>query len=141
MKTYIAKEGEVGGAWLLFDAADKPLGRLAVRVANDLRGRTRPQYTPHVDTGDFVVVVNAGKVKLTGRKEEQKEYQRFTGYRDGLKRFSAAEVRAKHPERMIELAVSRMLPKNRLNRKVLRRLKVYAGDEHPHAAQKPLKVE
>ena len=106
-----------------------------------LRGRDKPTFTPHIDTGLFVVVVNAEKVKLTGRKEEQKIYQRYSGYRGGLKETKAAEMRARHPDRMISLAVKGMLPKNNLSRQMFRRLKVYAGDTHPHEAQNPTRVD
>ncbi|MFC1453293.1 50S ribosomal protein L13 [Verrucomicrobiota bacterium] len=141
MKTTIPREVDLDRAWHLVDAADKPLGRLAARIAVILRGKNKPTFTPHVDTGAFVVVVNAEKVKLTGRKEEQKVYRRYTGYRGGLKEDKASTVREKHPESMIKLAVKRMLPKNNLSRKMFGRLKVYAGGEHPHAAQNPRKME
>ncbi len=137
MKTTIPNASQIQRRWLLLDAADRPLGRLAVKAAGLLRGRGKAIYTPHVDTGDFVVVINAARVKLTGKKESQKIYQRFSGYRGGLKEQTAAEVRSKHPERMIELAVKGMLPKNALNRNAFSRLKVYAGAEHPHTAQRP----
>ncbi len=123
--------------WFLVDAKDVVLGRLAVVVANKLRAKDTPQFDPSVDAGAFVIVVNAAQVKLTGKKEEQKEYQRYSGYRDGLKRFSAAEMRAAHPERMIMEAVWGMLPKNNIARKMMTRVKVFAGAEHTHAAQKP----
>ena len=123
--------------WFLVDAKDQVLGRLAVVVANKLRAKDSPSFDPSVDAGAFVVVVNAAQVKLTGKKEEQKEYQRYSGYRDGLKRFSAATMRAKHPDRMIKEAVWGMLPKNTIARKMMTRLKVFAGAEHTHAAQKP----
>lgn len=137
MKTTIPNVSQIQRRWLVLDAADRPLGRLAVQAANLLRGRGKAVYTPHVDTGDFVVVINAARVRLTGKKERQKIYQRFSGYRGGLKEETAAEVRGKHPERMIEQAVKGMLPKNTLNRKIFSRLKVYAGAEHPHVAQRP----
>lgn len=123
--------------WFLIDAKDVVLGRLAVVIANKLRAKDTPQFDPSVDAGAFVIVVNAAQVKLTGKKEEQKEYQRYSGYRDGLKRFSAAEMRAAHPERMIMEAVWGMLPKNNIARKMMTRVKVFAGAEHTHAAQKP----
>lgn len=125
----------------MVDATDKSLGRLAVAVAVILRGKDKPTFSPQVDTGDFVVVVNAGKVKLTGRKEEQKLYSRYSGFRGGLKQVPASVVRERHPERMILNAVRGMLPKNRLARSMFKRLKVYGGDEHPHAAQSPRKIE
>ncbi len=137
MKTTIPSASQIQRRWLVLDAKDRPLGRLAVQAANLLRGRGKAMYTPHVDTGDFVVIVNAARVRLTGKKESQKIYQRFSGYRGGLKEQTAAEVRSKHPERMVEQAVKGMLPKNALNRNAFRRLKVYAGEEHPHEAQKP----
>ncbi len=137
MKTTLPKASQVQRRWLVLDAADRPLGRLAVEAANLLRGRGKPLYTPHIDTGDFVVVVNAAKVRLTGKKETQKTYQRFSGYRGGLKTMTAAEVRQRHPERLILSAVKGMLPKNTLNRLLFSRLKVYAGAEHPHKAQRP----
>ncbi len=137
MKTYIPERMEKNRAWVVIDAADRPLGRLAVEVANALRGKNKPVYTPHVDTGDGVIVINAAKVKLTGRKEQLKVYQRYSGYRGGLKETTAAEMRAKHPDRMIKLAVKGMMPKNTLCRNAFKRLKVYADASHPHAAQKP----
>jgi large subunit ribosomal protein L13 len=137
MKTFLPREAAVERKWVLMDAEGQSLGRLAVRIANVLRGKHKPIFTPAVDTGDFVVVVNAEKVKLTGKKEEQKIYHRYSGYRGGLKETPAAQVRATHPDWLITLAVRRMLPKNHLSRNVLTRLKVYAGTEHPHAAQKP----
>jgi len=135
--TYLAKPGEITGRCLLFDAAGVPLGRLAVAIANALRGKDRPTYTPHTDTGAFVIVVNAAQVKLTGGKEEGKEYQSFSGYRSGLKRVVAAEVRRRSPERLVRDAVWGMMPKGRLGREQFRHLRVYAGAEHPHAAQLP----
>ena len=126
---------------MLVDATDKPLGRLAVGIANALRGKNRPTFSPSVDTGDFVVVVNAEKVKLTGKKEEQKIYHRYSGYRGGLKEFPASVVRERHPDRLVKLAVRGMLPRNKMAKRILGRLKVYAGDEHPHEAQNPTKVE
>jgi len=142
MKSYIAKNPAAADrSWYVVDAENKPLGRLAVGVTAILRGRNKPTFTPHVDTGDFVVVINADKVKLTGRKENQKLYQRFSGYRSGLKKVSASVVRERHPERMILQAVKGMLPKNNLSRRMFSRLKVYAGAEHPHAAQSPISIE
>lgn len=141
MKTFLPKENDLIRAWFVIDATEMPLGRLAVRVANLLRGKDKVTFTPAIDVGDFVVVVNAEKVKLGGRKETQKIYQRFTGFRDGLRKVDAATMRTKHPDRIIKLAVQRMLPKNNLSRGVFRRLKVYRGEQHPHAAQKPLAVK
>ncbi len=137
MKTTLPKVSELDPKWVVVDAEGKILGRLAVEVARILRGKNKPTYTPHLDTGDHVVVINAKKVVLSGRKEEGKIYQRYSGYRGGLKEFTAAQIRATHPERMIESAVRGMLPKNRLGRQIYTKLKVYAGSEHPHAAQKP----
>lgn len=141
MKTFLPKDPGQNRDWVLVDAQDKPLGRLAVKIADILRGKNKAIFTPQVDTGDFVVVINADKIKLTGRKEEQKLYQRYSGFRGGLKKIKASVVRERHPERMIETAVRGMLPKNNLSRKSFGRLKVYAGDKHPHAAQGPRKVE
>ena len=141
MRSYIAKDPGDDRPWQLVDADGKPLGRLAVEIANILRGKHRPTFTPHVDTGDFVVVINAEKVKLTGRKEEQKIYQRYSGHRGGLKEIQASEMRERHPDRLVKLAVKGMLPKNNLSRKMISRLKVYAGTEHPHEAQQPVAVE
>lgn len=137
MKSFMANDSGVDREWLVVDAQDQPLGRLAVRIADVLRGKCKPTYTPHVDTGAFVVVVNAEKVKLTGKKDEQKVYRRYSGYRGGLKEITAATVRKRHPDRLIRLAVKGMLPKNNLSRRMFKRLKVYAGDEHPHVAQNP----
>jgi large subunit ribosomal protein L13 len=124
-------------AWYVIDAEDQILGRLATRVATVLRGKHKPTFAPHVDCGDYVVVLNADKVKLSGNKEAAKEYYRYSGYSGGLKVRTAAEVRATNPERMIMQAVKGMLPKNRLAREVITKLKVYGGGEHPHAGQKP----
>lgn len=141
MVTYSAKPGEVKREWLLVDAEDQVLGRLATRVADLLRGKHKARFTPHVDAGDFVVVVNAEKIKLTGQKLDQKKYHRHSGYPGGIKTRTARELLAKKPEDMIKLAVKGMLPKNRLNRRILTKLKIYAGPEHPHAAQQPKKLE
>lgn len=137
IKTYVAKPDEVERVWFVVDAADQVLGRLATRIAMVLRGRHKPVFTPHVDTGDFVVVVNAEQVALTGNKPDSKFYYRYSGHKGGLKRAPAREVRANDPERMIREAVRGMLPKNRLSRHQLSKLKVYAGGAHPHAAQQP----
>ena len=141
MKTYVAKELGEDRPWLLVDAEGKTLGRLAVKIANALRGKDQPTYTPHVDTGAFIVVLNAAKVKLTGKKEEQKIYQRCTGYRGGMRETPASVMRERHPDRKITVAVKGMMPKNTLSRKRRTRLKVYAGVEHPHEAQKPQSVD
>ena len=136
-KTYSAKPGEVDQKWWLVDADEKIVGRLASELAVLLMGKHRPTYTPHVDTGDFVVVVNADKVKLTGKKETDKRYRHHTGWVGGLRSVSAAELRAKHPEDMVKKAVWGMLPKGPLGREMFSKLKVYAGTEHPHTAQNP----
>jgi large subunit ribosomal protein L13 len=141
MKTFVPKDPGADRKWFLVDADEKPLGRVAVKIANILRGKEKPTFARDVDTGDFVVVVNAEKVKLTGRKEDQKVYRRYSGHRGGLKEVPASMMRERHPDRLIRLAVRGMLPKNNLSRKVFRRLKVYAGQEHPHEAQQPVKVE
>jgi len=143
MKTFMPKEADIQREWLLVDATDLPTGRLAVVIADALRGRDKPTYTPHVDTGAFVVVVNCDKVKLSGNKEQDKIYQDYSGYSSGRTEKSAAAIRAKHPERIITQAVRGMLPTNRQSRQTMKRLKVYAGPDHPHAAQKlgELKVE
>ncbi len=137
MRTYSAKPSEVTRDWFVVDASEFELGRLATRLAMVLRGRHKPTYTPHVDTGDFVVVVNASKVRLKGRKLDQKYYHRYSGYPGGLRSVVARKVREDDPERMIRQAVQGMLPKNRLSRQVIKKLKVYADAEHPHEAQKP----
>ena len=141
MKTYSAKPLEVEREWLLIDATDMVLGRLATEVASILKGKLKPQYTPHVDTGDFVIVINADKVRLTGNKAQSKEYYRHSGYPGGLKCETFAEAMQKHPERVIEHAVYGMLPKTTLGRQMGRKLKVYAGAEHPHAAQQPREIK
>ena len=141
MKTTLAKNPGTDRAWFIVDASDKVLGRISTRIADVLRGKDKPTYTPHIDTGAFVVVINAEKVKLTGKKEEQKIYQRYTGYRGGLRERNAADMREKHPDRLVTMAVAGMLPKNKLNRKIATRLKVYAGAEHPHAAQNPQELK
>lgn len=135
--TFIAKKEDADHAWVLVDAADKVLGRLAVDIASILRGKTKPEYTPHVDTGDFVVVINAEKVKLTGNKLEDKMYYRHSGYMGGLKTASAKDVLDKKPEEIIRHAVKGMLPKNSLGKAMFKKLKVYAGSTHPHDAQQP----
>ena len=140
MKTYHAKPGEVEREWLLIDATDMVLGRLATKVAQILKGKNKPQYTPHVDTGDFVVIINAEKIRLTGNKAQDKVYYSHSGYIGGLKEVSFARMLEKHPERIIEKAVKGMLPKNTLGRAMNRKLKVYAGPNHPHAAQKPREI-
>lgn len=140
MKTYLAKNGEIAREYVLFDASEAPVGRLAVRIANALRGKDKPTYTPHIDTGAFVIVINASKAVFTGRKAEEKIYMDYTGFRSGLKETTAKEIREKHPERMIKDAVWGMMPHGRLGRAQFAKLKVYAGAEHPHAAQNPTKI-
>lgn len=135
MKTFMPNEADIKRDWYVVDATDKPAGRLAVVIADALRGRDKPTYTPHVDTGAFVVVINCEKIKLTGNKEEDKIYQDYSGYSSGRTETKAKDIRAKHPERIITQAVKGMLPTNRQSRQTLKRLKVYAGGEHPHAAQ------
>lgn len=140
MKTYHAKAGEVEREWLLIDATDVTLGRLASEVAQILKGKRKPQYTAHIDVGDFVVVINASKIKVTGNKLTDKKYVRHTNHPGGLKEVSLETQLAKHPERVIEHAVKGMLPKNTLGRAQGMKLKVYAGSDHPHAAQKPRQI-
>ncbi|NLY66313.1 MAG: 50S ribosomal protein L13 [Tissierellia bacterium] len=137
MKSYIAKPNEVERKWYLIDAEGKVLGRLASEIAKILRGKHKPTYTPHVDTGDFVIVINADKVKLTGNKLDQKYHRYHTGYPGGLKSIVYRDMLERKPEKVIELAVKGMLPKNRLGRKMFKKLKVYSGPEHKHEAQKP----
>lgn len=141
MKSFMAKKEQVEHKWVLVDADGAILGRMAAKLAPILMGKTRPTYTPHVDTGDYVIVVNAEKIKVTGKKAEVKEYDHYTHYPGGRKVVSFADMMAKKPERVIELAVRRMLPKNKLGRVMLKKLKVYRGPEHDHQAQKPQKIE
>jgi len=141
MDTFSAKAEEVERRWFVVDATDLPLGRLASNVAAVIRGKQKPIYTPHVDTGDFVVVVNAEKISVTGQKRQEKMYYRHSGYPGGLKSRTLNDMLERRPEEVIRLAVKGMLPKNRLARKQLTKLKVYAGPEHPHAAQQPRPFE
>lgn len=141
MKTYHAKPGEVERKWYLIDADGLVLGRVATVAAQILRGKTKPQYTPHVDVGDFVVIINADKIRVTGNKAQAKEYFRHSGYPGGLKSENFETAMQKHPERVIEHAVKGMLPKTTLGRAQGMKLKVYAGPDHPHAAQQPEKIE
>ncbi len=141
MKTYFPKDEELKHDWLLIDAEGQTVGRLATRIAQLLRGKHKVDFTPNQAGGDFVVVVNADKVVFSGRKLEQKEYTRYSGYQSGLKRISAGRMLQTHPERILEYAVKGMLPRNTLGRKLLTRLKVYSGSSHPHAAQQPREVE
>lgn len=137
MKTYLPKVDMSRRKWHVVDANGAVLGRLAAQVANILRGKNKPVYTPHLDAGDFVVVINAEKVRVTGRKETEKTYMSYSGWKGGERYRTVAEVRAKHPERLITHAVKGMIPKNRLGRVLLTKLKVYSGEEHPHKAQQP----
>ncbi len=141
MKTFSAKASEVPRNWWLIDAKDQLLGRVAVKAAKLLRGKEKRIFTPHVDTGDFVIVINAAKVRLSGKKEDQKSFMSFSGYVGGHKSENARARRARHPELLIERAVRGMIPHNRLGRAVYRKLKVYRDDSHPHAAQKPEPVQ
>ena len=137
MSTYFPSADEVQNDWYVIDVADRVLGRVATRIAMVLMGKHKPDYTPFLKTGDYVVVLNAEKVVLTGNKEEKKLYRHHTGYPGGLKETTAGKLRASHPERLVEFAVRRMLPKNKLGRQLGSRLKVYAGPTHPHEAQEP----
>jgi large subunit ribosomal protein L13 len=141
MKTFSAKASEVPRKWWLIDAKDQVLGRVAVKAANLLRGKEKSVFTPHVDTGDFVIVVNADKVRVTGKKEEQKTFMSFSGYVGGHKSENVRARRVRHPELLIERAVRGMIPHNRLGRSVYRKLKVYRGEDHPHSAQQPSPVK
>ncbi|MDO5015394.1 MAG: 50S ribosomal protein L13 [Eubacteriales bacterium] len=141
MSTYMAKAETVERKWYVVDAEDQVLGRLASQIAAILRGKHKPEYTPFVDTGDYVIVINADKVRVTGNKAAQKTYWRHSGYMGGLKLTPYEEMLEKHPERIIESAVKGMLPHNSLGRQMFRKLKVYAGPEHPHAAQQPEVLE
>ena len=140
MPTYVPRATDIRNDWYLLNGDDQVLGRLATRAAVLLMGKHKPDYTPFLKTGDFVIVVNAQKVKLTGKKEEQKKYYSHSGYPGGLKETSAREMRAKHPERMVESAILGMLPKNKIGRQLATRLKIYAGAQHPHEAQQPKEV-
>jgi len=139
-KTFSAKANEVTRQWWVIDAADQVLGRVATKAAKLLRGKEKPIFTPHVDTGDFVIVINAGKVRVTGKKEEKKTYMTFSGYVGGHKTENLKSRRARRPELLVERAVKGMIPHNKLGRAVYTKLKVYSGADHPHAAQKPIPV-
>lgn len=141
MKTYSVKKGEITRQWFVVDAEGKTLGRLASEIAKILKGKHKPIYSPHLDTGDYVIVINADKVRFTGRKLEQKIYYRHSGYPGGLRSMPLAKMLRSHPERVLEGAVRGMLPKNRLGRAMFKKLKVYASPSHPHKAQKPEKLE
>ena len=137
MSTFMAKPGDVPQRWHLIDATDQVVGRLAVQIATILRGKHRPEYTPHVDTGEFVIVINAAKVRFTGKKWDTKVYEWYTHHPGGLKQVTAHDLLAKHPERILREAVRRMVPRNRLGRQQMTKLKIYAGPSHPHQAQLP----
>jgi len=141
MRTFTLRKEDVKREWYVVDATGIPLGRLATRIATILRGKHKPEYTPHIDNGDFVICINADKVLLTGKKEEQKKYYRHSGYLGGLKVIPFRMMKEKKPEEIIYHAVRGMLPKNKLGRKMIKKLKVYAGDKHPHEAQKPKILE
>ena len=141
MKTLSTRPEDVKPDWFVVDASQHTLGRLASAIAVRLRGKHKPQYTPHVDTGDFIVVINAEKIRTTGRKEEEKIYYRHSGYPGGIKSRTLREMRERQPERILELAVKGMLPRNPLGRKMAQKLKVYRGSEHPHSAQQPKSLE
>ena len=141
MKTYSANKETVKRNWYVVDASDKVLGRMATEIANRLRGKHKAEYTPHVDTGDYIVVVNAEKVKVTGNKARDKIYYHYTGYPGGIKSITFEKLQDKAPEKVIEVAVKGMMPKNKLSRAMLSKLKVYAGNDHPHAAQQPQALE
>ncbi len=140
MKTFLANKETTKRDWVIVDAKDQVLGRLAVKIANLLRGRDKPTYTPHVDTGNFVVVINADKIVLTGKKNEQKKYMFYSGYVGGEKYLSVSQMQERRPDFVVKHAVKGMLPKNRLARKMLTKLRVFAGEEHPHEAQQPKAV-
>lgn len=139
-RTYSAKSSEVQRSWYVVDAEGKTLGRLATAIAATLRGKHKATFTPHIDTGDFVIVVNAGKVKVTGNKDTEKKYYRHSNYPGGLKTTTLRDMRQKHPERILEAAVWGMLPQNNLGRQQLKKLKLYAGPDHPHTAQQPTEL-
>jgi large subunit ribosomal protein L13 len=139
-RTYSAKPSDVNRSWYVVDAEGKTLGRLATAIAATLRGKNKAIFTPHIDTGDFVIVVNAGKVKVTGNKDVDKKYYRHSNYPGGLKTTTLRDMRQRHPERILEAAVRGMLPQNNLGRQQLKKLKLYAGPEHPHTSQKPVEL-
>ena len=141
MKTVSAKKESVSREWYVVDATDKTLGRLSTAIANRLRGKHKPEYTPHVDTGDYIVVVNAEKVRVTGNKTTDKVYHHHTGYPGGIKSITFDKLIDKAPERVIEKAVKGMMPKNKLSRSMMSKLKIYAGNEHPHSAHQPMPLD
>ena len=141
-KTYMAKKGEVPQQWRLVDATDRVVGRMATKIATILQGKHRPQYTPHTDTGDPIIVINAEKVKLTGvNKPDQRVYKSYSGYPSGQKTTSAKVMLQRHPERVLQMAVKRMMPKTKLGNAMLKKLHIYAGPEHPHQAQQPVELK
>jgi large subunit ribosomal protein L13 len=141
MSTYMAKPDQVSRRWLVIDAADQVVGRLAVQIANILRGKHRPEYTPHIDTGEFVIVINAEKVRFTGKKLQTKTYQWYTRYPGGLKIVLARDLMNTHPERILLEAVKRMVPRTKMGRQQMTKLKIYAGTSHPHQAQQPVEFK
>lgn len=141
MKTYLTPVNEIEKNWYVVNAENKVLGRLAAEIANRLRGKHKPSFSTFIDNGDFIVVTNADKIKLTGAKWEDKKYYRHTGYMGGIKEINAEELMEKHPTRLLEKAVSGMLPKNKLGRAQFKKLKIYAGSEHPHSAQQPVELD
>ena len=141
MKTVSAKKEEVARQWYVVDARGQTLGRLSTEIANRLRGKHKASFTPHVDTGDYVIVINADKVRVTGRKAQEKMYYHHTGFPGGIKSISFEKLQDKAPERIIEAAVKGMMPKNKLSRAMMSKLKIYAGSEHPHGAQQPVKLD
>ena len=141
MKTFSAKPADIKREWFVIDATDQILGNVAVTAASLLRGKNKPTFTPHVDTGDFVVVINADKVRLSGRKEQQKIYHRYSGYVGGHHQDTPASLREKAPERLVEFAVKGMVPRNKLGRQIIKKLKIFAGSEHTHEAQNPTQIE
>lgn len=140
-KTYMAKTKDVEKKYYIIDATDKILGRLASKTASILRGKHKPTFTPHIDTGDYVIIINAEKIKVTGNKMKKKEYQRYSGYHSGQKTINLSTMMSKSPEQVIRLAVNRMIPKGPLGNKMKTKLKIYTGGQHPHAAQKPIPLE
>jgi large subunit ribosomal protein L13 len=141
VRTFTAKETDIEREWYVVDAEGQTLGRLAARIAPILKGKHKPIYTPHLDCGDFVIIVNADKVRVTGRKLDQKFYHHHSGYPGGLKSINLRDQLARHPERVLQAAIRGMLPKNKLGRRMIKKLKVYAGDSHPHQAQRPKPLE
>ncbi|MGD0140982.1 MAG: 50S ribosomal protein L13 [Tepidisphaeraceae bacterium] len=141
MKTYMPKTGEVKNEWYVVDATDQVLGRLAARIATIVQGKNKPTYAPHVDTGDFVIVLNAEKVKVTGKKADVLEYETYSHYPGGRHLYSYKTMQRLHPEKLLQLAVRRMLPKSKMGRNILTKVKIYTGDKHPHAAQQPKQLK